>query len=132
MQLSSPYLDETMGFVVPDGKRRRFESWEAIRAAGALTIAVPDVPYYVEQLRALLPQAHLQTVDDLRRRCSTRRPGDVAAFAVPAERGSAWTLRYPRYSVVVPSPEPINVPLAFAHAAGRARPRRPSSTRGSI
>ena len=39
MQLSSPYLDETLGFVVPDGDRRRFESWDTIARRGPLTIA---------------------------------------------------------------------------------------------
>ena len=32
---------------------------------------------------------------------------------MPAERGSAWTLRYPGYSVVVPTPL-LKVPLALA------------------
>ena len=44
MQLSTSYLDETLGFVVPDGDRRRFESWDTMRAAGSLTIALPNVP----------------------------------------------------------------------------------------
>ena len=37
----------------------------------------------------------------------------VDAVFLPAERGSAWTLMFPEYSVVVPGPEPIRVPLAF-------------------
>jgi ABC-type amino acid transport substrate-binding protein len=117
MQLSTPYLEETLGFIVPDSDRRRFESWDAIRARGALTIAVPDVPYYVAQLRGRLPQARLlpvATFDAL-----FRPPAAAAtAFAAPAERGSAWTLRYPKYSVVVPSPAPIRVPLAYALPRG--------------
>ena len=39
---------------------------------------------------------------------------DADAIALPAERGSAWTLRYPQYSVVVPAPGAIQIPLAFA------------------
>ena len=31
----------------------------------------------------------------------------------PAERGSAWTLLYPQFSVVVPEPGIIKVPLAY-------------------
>ena len=73
MQLSGSYLDETLGFVVPDGERRQFESWDAIRARGALTIAVPDVPYYIDRLQALLPQARLRPVDHLR--CHVPRAG---------------------------------------------------------
>ena len=79
MQLSSSYLDETMGFVVLDSDRSRFSSWESIRAAGPLTIAVPNQPYYVEKLRARLPQAHLRTADTIealfdRAPARTRRP----------------------------------------------------------
>jgi ABC-type amino acid transport substrate-binding protein len=36
------------------------------------------------------------------------------AIALPAERGSAWTLRFPQYTVVVPSADVVKVPLAFA------------------
>jgi ABC-type amino acid transport substrate-binding protein len=39
-------------------------------------------------------------------------PG-VDAIALPAERGSAWTLIYPRYTVVVPEPSRIRLPLAY-------------------
>ena len=38
---------------------------------------------------------------------------DVDAVALPAERGSAWTLLYPQYSVVVPAPGITKVPLAY-------------------
>jgi ABC-type amino acid transport substrate-binding protein len=119
MQLSSPYFEETLGFVVPDGDRLRFESWDTIRAAGALRIDVPDVPYYLERLRGLLPRARLETVATVDALFEPQADG-AAAFAIPAERGSAWTLRYPRFSVVVPGPDPIRVPLAFAVA--RAEP----------
>ena len=116
MQLSRSYLDETLGFVVPDGERRQFESWDAIRARGPLTIAVPDVPYYVDRLQALLPQARLRPITTFD--AMFHAPASAAAFALPAERGSAWTLRYPQYSVVVPAPKPLTVPLAFAMPRG--------------
>src|SRR4029453_17770589 len=51
---SDSYLDETVAFVVPDDQRDLYGSWEAIRARGAVTIAVPDVPYYVRKPRDLL------------------------------------------------------------------------------
>jgi ABC-type amino acid transport substrate-binding protein len=37
----------------------------------------------------------------------------VDAVLFPAERGSAWTLMYPAYSVVVPEPGIVKVPLAY-------------------
>jgi len=35
------------------------------------------------------------------------------ALALPAERGSAWTLLHPEYAVVVPGPGLIKIPLAY-------------------
>ena len=60
MLFSDSYLDETLAFVVPDDQREQYASWDAIRDRGALTIAVPDVPYYVRKLRDLLPRAVIQ------------------------------------------------------------------------
>jgi ABC-type amino acid transport substrate-binding protein len=110
--LSMSYLDETLGLLVEDERRGRFESWSAIRAAGHLTIAVPDVPYYVEKIRELIPGVTLRRVDDLAA-LMARETADVDAIAMPAERGSAWTLIFPHYSVVVPEPSRIRMPLAY-------------------
>ena len=117
MQLSTSYLDETLGFVVPDGDRGRFASWDTIRAAGPLRIRLPDVPYYAAQIRTRLPGAELKLVEAVDRLFDPRAD-HADAFAIPAERGWAWTLRYPQYAVVVPLPDPIKVPLAFALPLG--------------
>ena len=65
------------------------------------------------KLRELLPRAviqvHAGAIEPLFDRAATH----VDALALPAERGSAWTLMYPAYSVVVPGPDPIRVPLAY-------------------
>jgi len=67
----------------------------------------------VQKLRDLLPRASIQVhgtaIASLFDRVAT--PAD--AIALPAERGSAWTLMYPAYSVVVPGPAAIRVPLAY-------------------
>ena len=71
------------------------------------------MPYYVLKLRELLPRAviqvHAAEIEPLFDRSVTH----ADALALPAERGSAWTLMYPEYSVVVPGPDPIRVPLAY-------------------
>ena len=77
-----------------------------------MTIAAPDVPYYIEKLRNLLPEATIRIFDDVNALlASTDATFDAVAF--PAERGSAWTLLYPRYTVVVPAPNRIRLPLAY-------------------
>jgi Na+/H+-dicarboxylate symporter/ABC-type amino acid transport substrate-binding protein len=112
MLLSDSYLDETVALIVPDHAREQFTSWEAIRRLGSLTIAVPAVPYYLRKLREMLPSAEVQVSDDVES-WFARAHADGEALALPAERGSAFTLKYPAYSVVVPGPEPIKVPLAY-------------------
>ncbi len=112
MVFSESYLDETLALVVPDHRRDQFVTWDAIRDLGAITILVPDVPYYVDKLRELAPRAvlRIQSQDEP---LLPIADASVDAVALPAERGSAWTLMYPEYSVVVPGPDPIRVPLAF-------------------
>jgi ABC-type amino acid transport substrate-binding protein len=112
MLFSDSYLDETFAFIVPDDQRERFASWSDIRERGALTIAIPDVPYYVVRLRELLPRAVIEVHQDLEP-LFDRSAAHIDALALPAERGSAWTLMYPAYSVVVPEPDPMRVPLAY-------------------
>ncbi len=109
---SNSYLDETVAFVVADDQREQYDTWDAIRARPALKIVVPNVPYYVAKLRELLPRAVIdvhEDIDPLFDLAATH----ADALALPAERGSAWTLQNPAYSVVVPGPNPIRVPLAY-------------------
>jgi ABC-type amino acid transport substrate-binding protein len=112
MLFTASYLDETVGLVVPDGTRARFSSWADIRRSGPLTIAAPDVPYYIAMLRDLLPNATVRVFQDIETTMARPSP-DVDAIALPVERGSAWTLLYPQYSVIVPEPAGIRVPLAY-------------------
>jgi ABC-type amino acid transport substrate-binding protein len=109
---SSSYLDETVGFAVPDHARDEFSTWDSIRARPSVTIAVPDVPYYIDMIRQRIPRAQIRVVQDIGRVFADWDPA-VAALALPAERGSAWTLLYPQFSVVVPEPGLVKVPLAF-------------------
>jgi ABC-type amino acid transport substrate-binding protein len=110
---SETYLDETVAFVVPDDQRDQYASWDDIRARNPLAIAAPDVPYYVAKLREMLPRAHVQVYPDVEVLFDRAATAHIDALALPAERGSAWTLMYPAYSVVVPGPDPIKVPLAY-------------------
>ena len=109
---SSSYLEETLAFVVPDHARDTFASWKAIRAMPTLTVAIPNVPYYRDLVRTRLPEAHIRDVGDVEALFAAWDPR-VGAIVLPAERGSAWTLMYPRFSVVVPEPDIVKVPLAF-------------------
>ena len=109
---SASYLDETLAFAVPDHARETFATWESIRAMPDVTIASFNIPYYLDMLRARLPRAQIRTVFDISQVFANWDPA-VTAFALPAERGSAWTLIYPQFSVVIPEPGIVKIPLAF-------------------
>ena len=109
---SNSYMDETLGFVVPDPSREQFSRWADIQARPATTIGVPDVPYYIDKIRRRLPRAEMRIIPNIETALAERDSG-LDAIAVTAERGSAWTLQYPQFSVVVPEPGIVKVPLAY-------------------
>ena len=114
---SSSYLDETIGFIVPDADRAAFSSWDQIRAMRGLRVGVLSAPYFLRRAKAELPDAEIvpiARVDDM----FTPHDPPIAAFLAAAERGSAYTLLHPEYSVVVPEPGEMKVPLAYV-VAGR-------------
>jgi Na+/H+-dicarboxylate symporter/ABC-type amino acid transport substrate-binding protein len=117
MNFSVPYLDNTIAFVVKDHRRNDFSSREAVQSLKAPKIGIPNVPYYIAKIRNYLPQARLVTLGSPRE-FFRKRSSDLDAFAYSAEAGSAWTLIYPEYSVVVPLPDTIAVPLAYPTARG--------------
>jgi ABC-type amino acid transport substrate-binding protein len=87
---SSVYLDETLAFLVRDGDRDKFSSWDQIRALGAITLVAPNLPYYIDKIRERLPRAKMKIVPDVA--SALTQQGEFDAIALPAERGSAWTL----------------------------------------
>ena len=112
MSFSASYLDETLAFVVPDHRRDEFADWESLRARTDLELAAPDLPYYLNLLRRSLPRATIEIVPDIE---AAMAAGTIEADAIvaAAERGSAWTLLHPQYTVVVPQPGLVRIPLAY-------------------
>jgi Na+/H+-dicarboxylate symporter/ABC-type amino acid transport substrate-binding protein len=116
MAFSASYLDETLAFVVPDHLREPFSSWDSIRLRGRLRIGVPPLPAYIAKIRRELPDAELVPIDSIAQVFKDKTFA-FDAIVLTAERGSAWTLLHPQYSVAVPMPQPIKVPLAYPVAA---------------
>lgn len=109
---SASCLDETLGLLVLDHDRERFASWRAIANLGAISIGVPDLPYFVDKLHELAPRAIVRPFNTVEEVFGAKRM-DIDAVVLPAERGSAWTLLYPQYSVVVPLGGLVKIPLAY-------------------
>jgi ABC-type amino acid transport substrate-binding protein len=117
VRYTTPYLDETLAFVVADYRRAEFASWDDIRARAPLRVGVPGASYYLRSIRAQVPSATLVVFDSVEKMFAPADP-PLDAMLLTAERGSAYTLLHPEYSVVVPKPQPLKVPLAYI-VAGR-------------
>jgi len=109
---SRPYMDETLGFILPDHLREDYATWDRIRERGAVRIGFPDVPYFRRQVQTRLPEATLIPLDPAADPFAGEWPYE--ALVLTAERGAFLTLLHPGYSAVVPSPDIIKVPVAYA------------------
>ncbi len=114
---SSNYLDETMSFVVPDHRRADFSDANWIRKTPGLRVGVPNLPYYLELVHRefpdvttiMLPLNQSGGFDDY----FAGRGEPLDALVLSAERGSFLTLLHPAFSVAVPHPVILKVPLAY-------------------
>jgi ABC-type amino acid transport substrate-binding protein len=118
MLFSEPYLDETLAFVVKDHLRDRFSTWAEIRELGAFPVAIPNLPYYIDEVKTRAPALKLARADTISQIEADLKQETVEAVVMPAESGSVFTLLYPKFTVVVPEPGIVKIPLAYP-LAGR-------------
>ncbi len=116
LAFSRSHLDGTLAFIVKDHRRDDFASREAVQRLARARIGILNVPYYIERLRGYLPRAEIEITTV--REFFESRGEELDALFFTAEIGAAWTLLYPQYSVAVPKPDVVSVPLAWAAASG--------------
>ncbi|WP_198265257.1 cation:dicarboxylate symporter family transporter [sulfur-oxidizing endosymbiont of Gigantopelta aegis] len=109
---TQPYMHHTAGMVVRDKLRDDFSSMANINAMENLTIAVPKSSYYARLVKHYFPNAEQVEVSSAREFFKGKHKG-VDAFIYSTEAGSAWSLLYPEYTVVVPKGLKFKVPAAF-------------------
>jgi Na+/H+-dicarboxylate symporter/ABC-type amino acid transport substrate-binding protein len=118
VSLSTSYLDQTLGFVTRDFRRGQFNSRSALGRLGPVRIGVvQSSEYWVPRLREWLPDVTVVPIGSPREYFRGRFE-DLDALLYPAEAGSGWTLVYPKFSVAVPEPEVVQVPMAYAVPRG--------------
>jgi ABC-type amino acid transport substrate-binding protein len=115
---SLPYLDTTVGFIVEDHRRDEFQTLQSIQSLEAPRIGVPNSPHFIALVQHYLPHVTLLPISSPREFFKRQ---DLDALVFTAEAGSAWTLLYPEYSVVVPHPNIIKIPLAYPIAQNDQR-----------
>lgn len=112
VEFSEPYLEENLAFLVPDHRRSAFTSWAKLKELDPKIGVVTNDHRFSPWLQSILPGAELVPVPSPRPFLRGQTP-DLDALLVGAEGGSAWTLIYPAFSVAVPRPNPVRVPLAY-------------------
>lgn len=112
MAFSVSYMDQTLAFIVKDYRRGDFNSREAIRRLKAPRVGVLNVQYYIDKVHRYVPQASIRVLNSINEFFDNRGE-ELDAFVFSAEAGAAWTLLYPAYTVAIPQPDVLAVPLAY-------------------
>jgi ABC-type amino acid transport substrate-binding protein len=105
--------------LVEDFRRRAFQTWDGIRAMGDIRVATSENRATQRFLRQELPDAEpviFKDTNDINDLLKADAP-TFDALLVPAEEGAAWTIRYPRFNLVTPSPI-LLVPFGYALRPG--------------
>jgi Na+/H+-dicarboxylate symporter/ABC-type amino acid transport substrate-binding protein len=117
---SAAPLDLSMGFLVPDFKRKQFSSVADLRLRQNLTLGiVQSDPAFTRGVQRVLPLATMVDITSPRPFLRGERT-ELDAVVYSAEGGSAWTLIYPSYSVVVPQDVQVKVPTGYPLPKGDA------------
>ena len=96
------------GYVVRD-IRAAMDHWVNVMGVGPW--------YYIDKVKRYLPQAKLEVLNSVTEFFEGRGE-ELDALVFAAEAGSAWTLLYPAYTVAIPQPDVLTVPLAYPMALG--------------
>jgi ABC-type amino acid transport substrate-binding protein len=117
LNFSDPYLYLTFALAVRDHRRGEFIDLESIRKIEGLTLTLVKDKSYVRRIEELLPEVEVIELES-NREFFERNVGNWDALLTSAEVGSAWTLMYPQYTVVIPKPDIETFPLGYAVAKG--------------
>lgn len=98
VDFSNPYMQLHLSMVVPDYKREEFSNLSEVAKDKTLKIAAMRGSAYLVTLQKLLPHATIVEIDE-RKDFFENNVADV--LLTTAEQGYAWSLLYPKYSVVL-------------------------------
>ena len=113
MAHTEPYLDVTLGLVVPDYRAGSFRTVERISRIKDLRIGFVDLSKgFIARLQQQLPDVELVELPNNQIFFEGKLPG-IDALLISAESGSAFTLLYPEFEVVVPPKLKASLPLFY-------------------
>lgn len=110
--LTIPYSEETLAFLVKSERRQQFYTWKNINQQQDLLIGIPETFFYRDGIQRHLSKPKIWEISSPRLLFNEKYQ-DIDAMMFGAAAASAWSLLYPSYSVVVPKPLLPPVMLAF-------------------
>jgi len=99
---SEPYMNINTAVVVQDYRRHEFTTWRSIDEKLTIRLGVVG-EQRAKYVKRSLPNTDIVLLETYRE-FFTDNPKRVGALIIRPEAGSAWTIIYPSYSVVVPEP----------------------------
>ena len=112
-EFSASPMDLTLAFLVVDHRRKDFSTLAALGNTPDLQLGIVQSDMGLRHLIAsAIPGVDLVSVPSPRAFLRGNQP-ELDAVVYSAEGGSAWTLLYPAYSVVVPKPGEVKLPMAY-------------------
>ncbi len=121
MDISDPYLQGELSIIVRDHRRKDFSNRERLLAHPELTIAYPGpVEHMKPAVERALPGLDITWVAiDAFEEFFEQQDESIDALVAEVEIGTAWTLLHPEYTVVIPEPSLLKIPLGFAVPKGQ-------------
>lgn len=105
-------IEVTGALVVADHHRDEMASIDVIRRIEEVRFGVVGIPVVSARFKERLPDVELAELES-NEQFFEGRAGDVMGIVTIAEAGAAWTLRYPRFQVVVPDGVNVTAQLVY-------------------
>jgi ABC-type amino acid transport substrate-binding protein len=110
------YMDVTLAIVVPDHQKRNFRTRNEILKIHDLKLATVKNSFFADRAPRVLPE-NVQLIElESASEYFEDKHREANGLVISAESGSAWTLRYPQFSVTNPLASRIRVPLYYLTA----------------
>ena len=121
-------IDLSLGFLVRDHRRKEFSTMEQVLKMQDLKLGVvQNDEAFDRRILNAFPEASIVNIKSPREFLRGDQPS-LDAVVYSAEGGSAWTLIYPDFNVVVPQPLSAKVPMGYPLPTGDAEWSRFIST----
>ena len=116
--LSAPYLEGTVCLVAKDHRRHDFSTLSALQNLPQINVGVDyDEDTAKREFEKFFPGVNINPIRiETLRDFFTQNIQGIDAIVEIAEAGTAWTLLYPGYSIVIPKPHIRKTPVGYAVA----------------